>query len=333
MITNANSPHAMLDMLEGFLQRYPEMSHTSNSAASSVCHNIVEWDRKGCWCGVGAVLTGASVAGYIKVNYDVFNEMFGGRVPLTVAALIFPVVTTEVMTFYFGYQGFKGAYDLLVSFLRCHAKTPYPFKLNPILSGVFLGITYFLNCFGYGTALQLVDDTFPETTFVGVHKVLDPIVIAGLLTYGFINMAQLLEKLVEPVAKRFGSVEQKNLLEVVSFLKRTAALIERMKPEQVEQLLKNTPEQNLKALRLDKSATSEVTISETKQIATLPQSCCRRPWNCCSGLFNHKTNIVVQHEPAIAASERDPLLAGSSGSVNENGSSNVPVPSAIAALN
>ncbi|MFA6409120.1 MAG: hypothetical protein WCW01_02975 [Gammaproteobacteria bacterium] len=318
-----NDAHTLLDWLEKLLGTYPEtMDKTSLRKAYCYCVREGLGQIVG---GVGAIVVGGSVSGYLKVNYDVFNKMFGGNTALTIALMVFPILTTEVLTGYFGYYGFKGAYD----FIR-HPKMPYSFKLNPILSAVFLTTTYFLNCFAYGTALQLVEDGFPESTFGITHKVFDAITIVGLLVYGFINMAQLLEKLVEPTAKRFGSQEQKDILETITFLRRAADIVKSMKPAELEKLLKNTPEQNLKALGFDKLATGEVVVLQkettTQIVPAARPCCCSYIASCCSGLFHSKAKIVVQHEPGMAAGERDPLLARNSGSVNGNGH-NVPVPS------
>ena len=186
----------------------------------------------------GALLVGASVYGYLKVNYNLFYELLEDSTFGALALLAGPAVVTEVLCMYYGQRAFSLAYDFLTSCFAGKGQMPYAFKLNFGVSSLFLGVTYFLNYFSYGTALQLTHDTCePDVYGQFACTLLEFASKWGIIVYGCINMAELVEKLVEPIALRFGSKEQKQFVKALNDLKRLAALIDRLDPECFKKLL------------------------------------------------------------------------------------------------
>ena len=188
----------------------------------------------------GALLIGGSVAGYAKVNYDLYNKEIGSQA-VSIALITPTVAAMEVLCGYFGWAAFSGAYDFIANLVTCRPQTPYVFKLNPILSGFFLATTWTIGYFGYGTALQLVHDTFDPKIY---GKILcDLLAISakyGIIVYGFINFAQLVEKLVEPIVKfKFSgsSAATQQYLFMLNSLRRMAALIDELTPTTLQEIL------------------------------------------------------------------------------------------------
>lgn len=217
------------------------LSHTDTTSQTSwlkQCGSYLYSGVRNVFGAAGSALVGASLFGYLSANWELFLEWTGGSTLGTIALLGCPAIVSEVLVMYYGHRAFSLAFDFVSNLITGKGQMPYPFKLNFGLSTAFLSSTYFLNAFAYGTALQLTHDTCDPSIYGRIGC--DALEFAskwGLITYGCINMAELVEKLVEPVALRYGSKEQKEFVKILNELKRLAALITQLAPKECKQML------------------------------------------------------------------------------------------------
>lgn len=221
----------------------------------------------------GSLLVGASIFGYLKVNYNLFYASLEGSTFGALALIAGPAIVTEVLCMYYGQRAFSLAYDYLTSCLAGKGQMPYAFKLNFGVSSLFLGVTYFLNYFSYGTALQLTHDTCePDVYGQFACTLLEFASKWGIIVYGCINLAELVEKLVEPVALRFGSKEQKQFVKALNDLKQLAALIDQLDPNCFKKLLATIDKPELlSALKLVKNEDGTVSPKTATKPEALPK--------------------------------------------------------------
>lgn len=221
----------------------------------------------------GSLLVGASIFGYLKVNYNLFYALLEGSTFGALALIAGPAIVSEVLCMYYGQRAFSLAYDYLTSCLAGKGQMPYAFKLNFGVSSLFLGVTYFLNYFSYGTALQLTHDTCePDVYGQFACTLLEFASKWGIIVYGCINLAELVEKLVEPVALRFGSKEQKQFVKALNDLKRLAALIDQLDPNCFKKLLATIDKPELlSALKLVKNEDGTVSPKTATKPEALPK--------------------------------------------------------------
>lgn len=257
------------------------------------CAHFLSSGIRNVFGAAGALLVGASVFGYLKVNYNLFYELLEDSTIGALALLAGPAVVTEVLCMYYGQRAFALAYDYVTSCVASKGQMPYAFKLNFGVSTLFLGITYFLNYFSYGTALQLTHDTCePDVYGKFACAMLEFASKWGIIVYGCINMAELVEKLVEPIALHFGSKEQKEFVKALNDLRRLAALIDQLDPECFKKLVNTIDKPELlTALKLVKDPETGAVSPEVKP-ETYPSAKPTSGW-CC--FWRKTTNPSMQN--------------------------------------
>ena len=266
MISNPHETSALL----------PAEQHTS---WLGTCGHYIYSEVRNLFGSAGSTLVGASIFGYLNVNYNLFYELLERSTFGALALLAGPAIVTEVLTMYYGWRAFTLAYDYLASCFSGKGQMPYAFKLNFGVSTLFLGITYFLNYFSYGTALQLTHDTCNPKTYGAIGCNLFEIASKwGIIVYGCINLAELVEKLVEPVARLCGSKNQKQFVEILNNLRRLAKLIDQLDPDCCQKLLNSIDNSNLlSALKLAKNAEDgavHTSLPPTKKSSSWSSWCC-----------------------------------------------------------
>jgi hypothetical protein len=150
-------------------------------------------------------------------------------------------LVTETLTMYFGRRGFQRIYDAIISTITLNPEIPFAFKLNFFASSFFIGITYFLAYFGYGTAVELIDANFKPEDWPKLF--IDILLFCGkygIIIYGAENFTELLDKAIIPFTKRFGKQFQQELVFIIEMLQRLAGIIDRMDPQALQKVLNNT---------------------------------------------------------------------------------------------
>lgn len=282
---NSAEDSELFAWLAGVFAFYGDVSAPANYSSVRNCLSSVNRSVRGVWGSAGAGLAGSCLIGYLKLNYDLFYRLLNNSVFGALCLMVPPAVASEVLTLYFGWLAFAGSYDFVAKWLTCNPYVPYSFKLKPILSIFPLTITWFLTCCGYGTAVQLVRDSFdPDKYGQLTCDILAAMTKYGLIVYGLINGVQLVEKIAVPAAGRFGSADQKQLVKMLDILQRLAALVAQLEPRLLQKVLVTLNEGQLALFGLTKAGDEiQIKPQETLPSPTVVVRPTNSFWsNCCS---------------------------------------------------
>lgn len=270
---------------------------TESASLVTQCTHFLYSGIRNVFGSAGSLLVGASIFGYLKVNYNLFYELLEDSTFGALALLAGPAIVTEVLCMYYGWHAFSLAYDYLTACLAGKGQMPYSFKLNFGVSSLFLGVTYFLNYFSYGTALQLTHDTCePDIYGRFTCALLEFASKWGIIVYGCINLVDLVKLLTEWTAKHYGSEEQKQFVAALDNLTRLAALIDQLDPECFKKLLATIEKPELlSSLKLTKNADGSVSPA-APAAAPAQKSAGWCDW-CC---FWHRQKTRTASIPSVA---------------------------------
>lgn len=272
-LESLHAPHNSTEFLHLIQRLYDphisELNQHSKQVTRGLCGTLNTCSRFIIgWLGAG--LATAGLLGFGAVTWKVFLEklLYNSTLGASIV-LAFSITPTIILTGYFGRQVFKDIYDWLYSLLSGHPQLPLFLKLSPKTYLTCLSFLVFLDAFGWGTALQLFDDTLgkmiDDDSF---REFLRGIVIGGLIIYGLPNAAQATNKVIEAfLTTRFGSKDSKEFIKILRLLRdRSPAFFSHLKLEhlkQLEQFAQQTELENLQTLGLTKEPESQRVIIST----------------------------------------------------------------------